>query len=400
MVALTWLRGLLAHRRGRLLSTAVGVAVGVALLASIGTFLSSTTAKMTDRARSAGSRSTGRSRPSTGADPARVLGEVAHRPGVRRALPVGFAATTGLQADHRRLHADDGPGQGPRPARRATPAPSRARSASSPGHGDRRAAGPADRRQPARPARRPRHHRRARRRRGAPSASTASSTCPRPTRSSSRSAPRPAPSRRRRPTTSCCCPQRALRSRRARRDRRHAGPRPARPPAPRQPQRRLHPGHRRRRATSRRRLAGAGLVGDNLGTALDEARQDALYAAAAVPVPRRARRDPRRPGHRARSPPPGADRRRRDAALLRTRGASTRQLVRIGAGRDARWPARSASRSGSAPRCSSASVAFGTASFGASTLAAALWAGGAALAGLVIAAALDRPPRLARCAQR
>ena len=50
MVALIWLRGLLAHRRGRLLSTAIGVAAGVALLASIGTFLSSTTAQMTTRA--------------------------------------------------------------------------------------------------------------------------------------------------------------------------------------------------------------------------------------------------------------------------------------------------------------------------------------------------------------
>ena len=50
MVALTWLRGLLAHRRSRLLATAAGVAVGVALLASIGTFLSSTTSKMTQRA--------------------------------------------------------------------------------------------------------------------------------------------------------------------------------------------------------------------------------------------------------------------------------------------------------------------------------------------------------------
>jgi putative ABC transport system permease protein len=38
MVALMWLRGLLAHRRSRLLSSALGVAVGVALLASIGTF--------------------------------------------------------------------------------------------------------------------------------------------------------------------------------------------------------------------------------------------------------------------------------------------------------------------------------------------------------------------------
>ena len=36
MVALTWLGGLLAHRRTRLVATALGVAVGVALLASIG----------------------------------------------------------------------------------------------------------------------------------------------------------------------------------------------------------------------------------------------------------------------------------------------------------------------------------------------------------------------------
>ena len=50
MVALTWLRGLLAHRRSRLVSTALGVGVGVALLASIGTFLSSTTSQMTQRA--------------------------------------------------------------------------------------------------------------------------------------------------------------------------------------------------------------------------------------------------------------------------------------------------------------------------------------------------------------
>ena len=39
MVSLNWLRGLIAHRRGRLIATAIGVAVGVALLASIGTFV-------------------------------------------------------------------------------------------------------------------------------------------------------------------------------------------------------------------------------------------------------------------------------------------------------------------------------------------------------------------------
>ena len=50
MSALTWLRGLIAHRPARLLATALGVAVGVALIASIGTFLSATNAKMTQRA--------------------------------------------------------------------------------------------------------------------------------------------------------------------------------------------------------------------------------------------------------------------------------------------------------------------------------------------------------------
>ena len=50
MIALTWLRGLIAHRPARLLATALGVAVGVALIASIGTFLSATNAKMTQRA--------------------------------------------------------------------------------------------------------------------------------------------------------------------------------------------------------------------------------------------------------------------------------------------------------------------------------------------------------------
>ena len=50
---------------------------------------------------------------------------------------------------------------------------------------------------------------------------------------------------------------------------------------------------------------------------------------AAVPLPRRPGRDPRRPGHRVDRRRRAPDRRRRDAALLRTRGASTRRLVRI-----------------------------------------------------------------------
>src|SRR4051794_16768415 len=97
MVALTWLRGLLAHRRARLLATAGGVAVGVALLASVGTFLSATTSKMTERA-------VGRVpvdwqvEAASGANPADVLAKVRSQPGVKRALPVSFARTSGLRA--------------------------------------------------------------------------------------------------------------------------------------------------------------------------------------------------------------------------------------------------------------------------------------------------------------
>ena len=156
MVALTWLRGLLAHRRGRLLATAAGVAVGVALLASIGTFLSSTTSKMTQRAIAPrAGRLAGR-----GASPAPSPRDVlapgpartrASRARCRSASP----RTTGLQrappaARRRRT----GPGQGARAARTATRSafPGELRTLSGARH--RRAARPADRGQPARPARR------------------------------------------------------------------------------------------------------------------------------------------------------------------------------------------------------------------------------------------------------
>src|SRR3954470_15835250 len=97
MVALSWLRGLLKHRRGRLLGPGVGVAVAVALIASIGSFLSSTTSKMTTRA-IARVPVDWQVEAQHGADPQRLLTQVAHFPGVRRALPVSFADTTGLQA--------------------------------------------------------------------------------------------------------------------------------------------------------------------------------------------------------------------------------------------------------------------------------------------------------------
>src|SRR3954468_8313265 len=97
MIALSWLRGLLRHRPGRLLATAAGVAVAVALIASIGAFLSATTATMTTRA-SARVPVDWQIEAQTGANPRQVLAQVERFPGVRRALPVGFADTSGLQA--------------------------------------------------------------------------------------------------------------------------------------------------------------------------------------------------------------------------------------------------------------------------------------------------------------
>ena len=50
MTGVIWVGGLLRRRPGRLLGTAAGIAVAVALLASLGAFLAHSQATMTDRA--------------------------------------------------------------------------------------------------------------------------------------------------------------------------------------------------------------------------------------------------------------------------------------------------------------------------------------------------------------
>src|SRR5260221_10238539 len=50
MLTMLWLKGLLAYRSGRLLGAIVGVALTVALLTSIGVFIASSSASMTQRA--------------------------------------------------------------------------------------------------------------------------------------------------------------------------------------------------------------------------------------------------------------------------------------------------------------------------------------------------------------
>jgi putative ABC transport system permease protein len=133
------------------------------------------------------------------------------------------------------------------------------------------------------------------------------------------------------------------------------------------------------------RLAGAGLVGNNLGAALDAARADGLYAqilflflglpgavlAGLVTVAVAGS---------------GAARRRHHLGLLRARGASTGQMVRL-----ASAEAALVGVVGVAAGLGIAALvgwrSFSSATFGATPATAALWAGGAALAGVAIAVA-------------
>jgi putative ABC transport system permease protein len=133
------------------------------------------------------------------------------------------------------------------------------------------------------------------------------------------------------------------------------------------------------------RLAGAGLVGDNLGAALGAARQDALYAQmlflflgvpgailAAVLTVMVANT--------------ASNRRRREQALLRARGATGRQLLRLAAV-EAMVTGLAGALTGLLLAALIGRIAFGSASFGETGTAAIGWAVTAAVAGMLIAAA-------------
>jgi putative ABC transport system permease protein len=131
------------------------------------------------------------------------------------------------------------------------------------------------------------------------------------------------------------------------------------------------------------RMAGAGLVGDNLGAALGAAREDALYAqvlflflgvpgallAGALTVMIAGT---------------GGIRRRREQALLRARGATSRTLLRLAAV-EALVAGIAGGLAGLALAAVIGQAEFGSARFGASVGTAAGWASGALVAGLVIA---------------
>ena len=132
------------------------------------------------------------------------------------------------------------------------------------------------------------------------------------------------------------------------------------------------------------RLAGGGIVGDNLAARLDVARSDALYAQvlflflglpgvllAAVLT--------------AVLVASGAVTRRRDQALLRLRGASPARLLAM-AGVEALLVGVGGSLLGLAMAGLAVRATFGQWGFGLGLLQSALWAGGAAFGGLVLAA--------------
>ncbi|SNR27285.1 ABC transporter permease [Actinomadura mexicana] len=107
MLVLMWLGGLLARRPARLAMTAAGIAVAVGLLASLGTFLASAKSTMTQRS-AAGVAVDWQVEMQPGAAVPDLRSLVR---GVKAQLPVGFAATTGLQSRSQGQVLDTGPGQ-------------------------------------------------------------------------------------------------------------------------------------------------------------------------------------------------------------------------------------------------------------------------------------------------
>ncbi|MFE2103260.1 ABC transporter permease [Streptomyces sp. NPDC059468] len=105
----SWTVGLARHRTGRLLAALAGIALAVALVAALGSFLTASKATMTQRAvRSVAVDWQVQVQP--GADPGAVMSLVRKAPETRAALPVGFARTTGFSARVQGSTQTTGPG--------------------------------------------------------------------------------------------------------------------------------------------------------------------------------------------------------------------------------------------------------------------------------------------------
>lgn len=97
MLGVTWIAGLVRRRLGRLVAVAAGIALAVGLLASIGSFVSHSKATMTKRS-AATVAIDWQVEVQPGGDAKAVAQTITQQPGVRAALPVGFAETSGLSA--------------------------------------------------------------------------------------------------------------------------------------------------------------------------------------------------------------------------------------------------------------------------------------------------------------
>jgi len=382
MIGPTWLRGLALHRPARLLGTALGVAVGVALLAAIGTFLSATTSRMTQRAVTQVPVDW-QVEARAGADPRAVLAAVRGRPGIERALPVTFARTQGFGATTGGATQQTGPGRVlGLPDGYAQAFPGQIRVLAGRGTGTLLYQQTAANLR-ARPGdvvtvdlgggHRGRVH--------------VDGVVDLPAIDSLfQQVGAPVGAQPQAP------PDNVVLLPRSRFDALTRGGPVVTTQVHTRVSHRLpsspNAAYAKVTAAARNlevRLAGAGLVGDNLATTLDSARQDALYAqllflflglpgavlAGVVTASIAAA---------------GADRRRREAGLLRTRGASRRQLAGL-----AILETAVAGALGIAVGLGAALLighaTFGAGGFGASTAASVIWAGGAALGGLAIAAA-------------
>ncbi|MFJ9817708.1 FtsX-like permease family protein [Streptomyces sp. NPDC101151] len=104
-----WARGLARHRTGRLLAAAAGIALAVALIAALGSFLTASKATMTQRALRAVAVDW-QVEVQPGTDPTQILSLVRHAPGTRIAVPVGYAHSSGFTARTKGSTQTTGPG--------------------------------------------------------------------------------------------------------------------------------------------------------------------------------------------------------------------------------------------------------------------------------------------------
>ncbi|MFB7454540.1 FtsX-like permease family protein [Streptomyces sp. NPDC056194] len=382
---ISWISGLLRHRSGRLAATAAGIALAVALVACLGSFLTASKSTMTARAvRSVAVAWQAEVQP--GADPGRVLATIRATDGVRSAEPVGFLHSTGFQAAKAGNTQNTGPGVVlglPADYRQVFPNAIRPLTGSGTGvllaqqtaanlH-----AAPGDTVTVTLPGTRPATVTVA----GVidlPQADSLFQKVGAPPQSQPTAPPDnvvilPRPLFDRLSTPVAAADQAAVTTQiHVARD----APLPADPAA-------AYTAVTAAAHNLEVRTSGGAVVGNNLAAALDAARQDALYAQVLflfLGLPGAALAA-LLTGAVAGA---GADRRRREQALMRTRGLGTRQVAVL-AGTEAAVVGLAGGVLGVGAAALVGSVAFGTASFGASTTSTMAWSAVALALGLAVA---------------